>query len=135
MPWDSYLIRNGIWTYPPDAVLGITVFQIPLEELFFFVIQTYGTCLFYIVLSRPTFKPACLPHEDIQLPRERRVQLPYWIPAYLGRLLFAYCIWKGNQHVQDGGTGTYLGLIMSWSFPFILLLWYDQPHLMAATAY
>lgn len=27
--------------YPPEAIIGPTLFSIPAEELFFFVIQTY----------------------------------------------------------------------------------------------
>ena len=34
-PWDSYLIRTNVWTYPPDAVLGLRLFKIPAEEVFF----------------------------------------------------------------------------------------------------
>lgn len=56
---DSHLIRTGIWctsptfgsfiglpstAYPPDAIIGPTLFSIPAEELFFFVIQTYIVC-------------------------------------------------------------------------------------------
>ena len=54
---DSYLIRTRVWSmphtpwllfimltlpaYPPDVIIGPTLFDIPAEELFFFVIQTY----------------------------------------------------------------------------------------------
>lgn len=55
---DSYLVRNRIWSksrtssspiflakqiiaYPPEAVLGPTLFSVPVEELFFFIVQTY----------------------------------------------------------------------------------------------
>ena len=56
IPWDSYLIRTGIWSkclgerhyhlltliaYPPGSILGPKLFDIPAEELFFFVVQTY----------------------------------------------------------------------------------------------
>src|SRR5277367_896420 len=60
IPWDSYLIRRKIWTYPPSAIIGPTLFSIPAEEIFFFIVQTYSTSLLYLLLSKPVFKPAYL---------------------------------------------------------------------------
>lgn len=56
-PRDSYLITTGVWSkqrsghdkftanhlqaYPENVILGPTLFDIPIEELFFFIIQTY----------------------------------------------------------------------------------------------
>jgi hypothetical protein len=37
-----------VTAYPPDAILGPTLFSIPAEELFFFVIQTYIVCALQI---------------------------------------------------------------------------------------
>ena len=102
--------------------MGPTLIDIPIEELFFFVIQTYGTSLLYIIFSRATFKPACLPHERIDSKGKSAVLRQF--VAYLGRALFAYGIWKGNHLVSARGTGTYMGLILSWACPFLLLLWY-----------
>ena len=101
--------------------MGYTLFRIPAEELFFFVIQTYGTSLLYIIISRSTFKPARLPHEAVDAREKRTISLH--IPAYAGRALFTYGIWKGNQLARSRGAGTYLGLILSWACPFMLLLW------------
>lgn len=30
-PWDSYLIRNRVWTYPPNVIIGPKLFDIPAE--------------------------------------------------------------------------------------------------------
>lgn len=114
LPWDSYLIRNKIWTYPPDAIIGPRFWGIPIEELFFFVIQTYITSLFYILLSKPLLHPLYL--------RNQR-NPPAWISR--GKLagqgiLIALALY-GVYLIRVGGSGTYLGLIMAWAFPFALL--------------
>lgn len=115
IPWDSYLIRSRIWSYPPDAVLGPTLYSIPLEELFFFIIQTYDVSLLYIIFTRPTFYPAHLPHRRSF---NRNVGI-----GRLGQLLFAVTLLEGIYLVKNGGLGTYMGLIIIWAFPFLLLLW------------
>lgn len=118
-PWDSYLIKTGIWTYPPDVILGPTLFRIPAEELFFFVIQTYNTSLLYLILSKPTFHPVYLRGQ--RLLRDRG---PLWIWRWLGIVTIITGIMIGATLVVKGGTGLYMGLITVWAGPFILLLWY-----------
>lgn len=115
IPWDSYLIRSRIWSYPPDAVLGPTLYSIPLEELFFFVIQTYDVSLLYIIFTRPTFYPAHLPHRRSN---KRNASL-----GPLGQVFLSLTLLKGIHLVKNGGLGTYMGLIIIWAFPFLLLLW------------
>lgn len=34
-------LANDAIAYPAEAVLGPTLFSVPVEELFFFVVQTY----------------------------------------------------------------------------------------------
>jgi lycopene cyclase domain-containing protein len=38
-PWDDAIIRQGVWSYPAERVLGITIGQVPLEECLFYVLQ------------------------------------------------------------------------------------------------
>jgi 15-cis-phytoene synthase/lycopene beta-cyclase len=119
-PWDSYLIRRKIWTYPPSVVIGPTFFSIPLEEVFFFFIQTYNTCLLFLLVNTPVFKPAYLVDAKSdngrlrpQLRRQRSI----------GQLVILAAIAFGAAQVWTGGAGTYLGLILTWAGPFALLLW------------
>lgn len=43
--WLPYQISAyHLTAYPPDAIVGPTLFSIPAEELFFFIIQTYIVC-------------------------------------------------------------------------------------------
>lgn len=118
-PWDSYLIRNRVWTYPSHVIIGPTLFQIPVEEVFFFVIQTYNTSLLYLFFSKPTFHPVYLRGERL-LRHGRHLFISRW----LGTLAVAAGIAAGIWLVTKGGEGLYMGLILIWSGPFILLLWY-----------
>lgn len=115
IPWDSYLIRTGVWSYPPHVILGPTLLDIPLEEVFFFVIQTFNTTLLYLVLSKPILHP-------IYLVQEKRKDMWKFIKI-AGQLGLALTIKRGVDYVRNGGTHTYLGLILVWAVPFLLLLW------------
>ena len=113
IPWDSYLIRHNVWTYPPDAVIGPTLLSIPAEELFFFFIQTYITSLLYHVLNKPLLQAEYLVSKSrISTVVHRAVQIVVSSLTLLG-------LWL----VSKGGIGTYLGLILVWACPFALLTW------------
>ncbi|KAI0379146.1 Squalene/phytoene synthase-domain-containing protein [Hypomontagnella monticulosa] len=116
LPWDSYLIRHGIWTYPPDSIAGPRLFGVPAEELFFFVIQTYITSMLYILLNKPVLHAQFLTNKDDSSPRLR------WMRA-AGQVFLIGCIAAGVTLVKKGGEGTYLGLILIWACPFALLAW------------
>ncbi|KAI8632966.1 hypothetical protein F5Y19DRAFT_472149 [Xylariaceae sp. FL1651] len=116
LPWDSYLIRHGIWTYPPDAIIGLRLFGIPAEELFFFVIQTYITAMLYILLNKPVLHAQFLTNNEESSSRTR-------YSRRLGQLLLATATVAGAILVKRGGRGTYLGLILVWACPFALLTW------------
>jgi 15-cis-phytoene synthase/lycopene beta-cyclase len=125
IPWDSYLIRTGIWTYPPDAILGPLIFQIPLEELFFFFIQTYVVSLFYICMNKPLFHPIYIPHDNESAQRHFNwAQRHACLLGLVGQLFLAWAILRGVDMVRAGNETTYFGLIIAWACPFMLLLWY-----------
>lgn len=118
IPWDSYLIRTSVWSYPPHAIIGPTLYSIPLEEVFFFVIQTYNTSLLYILLSKPVLKESYLVKEG----RDKLGQTWKYIKLG-GQLGLALILKRGIDFVKVPGEKTYLGLIIVWAFPFLLLLW------------
>lgn len=119
IPWDSYLIQNRIWSYPADAIIGPTLFSIPAEEVFFFVIQTYNTTLLYLILNKPTLHPIYLRGEKL-LHDGRRLRLWRW----LGNIILAAGLVYGATLVNNWGNGLYMGLILIWALPFIFVLWY-----------
>jgi 15-cis-phytoene synthase/lycopene beta-cyclase len=112
IPWDSYLIRRKIWTYPPSVIIGPRLFSIPAEEVFFFVIQTYNTSLIYLLLSKPVFHPTYLVSRKA-----------IGFPHRAGQAILATWIGISGFQIWHGGEGTYLGLIIAWAGPFALLLW------------
>jgi 15-cis-phytoene synthase/lycopene beta-cyclase len=116
IPWDSYLIRTGVWTYPPGGVLGPSLFAIPVEELFFFVIQTFISALLYILFSKPVLQA-----QYLSTPESR----PAWVNRgrAIGQVLLAGLAGWGGWLVSQNGDGTYLGLILAWACPFALLTW------------
>ncbi|KAI1448944.1 Squalene/phytoene synthase-domain-containing protein [Annulohypoxylon stygium] len=116
LPWDSYLVRHGIWTYPPTAIAGPRLFSVPVEELFFFVIQTYITSIFYTLLNKPILHSKYLTNKNDSPPESRWVKI-------LGQALLIECIAAGAFLVRRGEEGTYLGLILIWACPFALLTW------------
>lgn len=52
LPWDSYIIKNKAWGYPDWSVL-CTLFDVPVEEIFFFIIQTFLTTYIYTLFTVP----------------------------------------------------------------------------------
>lgn len=116
LPWDSYLVHQRIWTYPKDAILGPRLLKVPVEELFFFVIQTYITSMFYILLNKPSFHPQYLTNKTDSAPSVQFVRR-------LGQSALTVLIAFGVYLVRKGGEGTYLGLILAWACPFALLTW------------
>ena len=117
-PWDSYLIHNRIWTYPQDVIIGPTLFKIPAEEVFFFVIQTFNTSLVYLIISKPTLHPVYLRGERL-IYDGRRLRLWRW----LGTMAFMAIFIIGVVLVQRRAEGLYMGLILVWASPFVMLLW------------
>lgn len=117
LPWDSYLIRNRIWSYPSHVIAGPTLLDIPLEEVFFFFIQTYNTSLLYLILSKPTYQPVYLRAE------RPPSHAPWRYHKIAGQLfLLGAALW-GWRRVQEHGNGTYAGLIVVWAAPIVLLQW------------
>ncbi|GAA6016262.1 hypothetical protein JCM10207_000450 [Rhodosporidiobolus poonsookiae] len=114
IPWDSYLIRHRIWSYPESSVVGPTLFSIPYEEIFFFFVQTYITATVYAVFSRPVVHAVLLPRHASE------GQATRWIGTAGFLAVLALAIAK----LEEGGEGTYLALIVGWVAPFLALLWF-----------
>lgn len=125
MPWDSYLIRRRIWTYPPDSVIGPVIFSIPIEEFFFFIVQTYTTSLLYLLITKPVLHAAYLGTTQPEVAPEAGPRRTRWLVRprvwAAGQLLTGLLSLSGMVMVYQGGRPTYLGLILAWAGPFMLL--------------
>lgn len=109
-PWDSYLVRNKIWTYPEHAVSGYTIFSIPLEEVFFFIIQTYNTGMIYTIITRRLVLPSYL-------------QKPPRALQILGGLILGSASLGGVAAFMIGDKYTYIGLTVAWACSWLLFQW------------
>ncbi|KAI1437819.1 hypothetical protein GGR50DRAFT_606492 [Xylaria sp. CBS 124048] len=114
LPWDSYLVRHGIWTYHPDAILGPRLFAVPAEEVFFFFIQTYITALIYILCNKAILHPQFLVNG-------RDAPCSVYRTRRLGQLVLSAAVVTGAVLLREGGGGTYMGLILVWACPILLL--------------
>jgi len=105
-PWDNYLVKTGVWMYGEDTVLG-TIGYVPIEEYCFFVLQTIFSGLLCFLLQQkfPLIKVA----QKINL--NKIVALCYAILFLLGLTFLNF------------EKTRYLGLILSWGMPVILLQW------------
>ncbi|EMC97868.1 hypothetical protein BAUCODRAFT_66702 [Baudoinia panamericana UAMH 10762] len=117
LPWDSYLVRARIWSYPETAVIGLTILDVPLEEVFFFFIQTFNTTLLYLILNKPIL-------HSVYLVKEQKGRNDKWkYIRLIGQVALGLTLKKGVDYVRAGGNETYLGLILVWAVPFLLALW------------
>jgi lycopene beta-cyclase len=126
-PWDNYLVASSVWWYDPARVLGVTLAWVPLEEYFFFVLQTAMTGLLWFALA------ARLP------PAGRFTQ---WRAARVVAALALASVWLAAAAMLLVGwqPGTYLGLELVWALPPIGLqlavgadiLWHHRRSVLAA---
>ncbi len=108
-PWDSYLIREKIWTYQPDRVLG-TLFLIPFEEYFFFVIQTIIGCCFTSLLLKVFDAPS---NHSMKIGPRQMVSLV----TSLGLVGLGLWLYSPSLPMR------YLFLILFWSLPVLIMQW------------
>jgi len=104
-----------IWTYPEGSVIS-TFLSIPIEEVFFFLIQTYITSSLFIMLSKRVLHPL---HLEETPPSKRKTD----IGMYLASFVFIV----GGGMLYFGEKTTYLGLILVWTSPIIGFIMYVLP--------
>ena len=107
-PWDNYLVANGVWTYDPALVLGITFGWVPLEEYLFFLLQPLAAGLWLLWLGQR------LP---VSAAPARPTAWRIGLTAVLG------VVWLGSVALLVSGwaPGTYLALELTWALPPIML--------------
>lgn len=108
-PWDNYLVATGVWYYDPALVTGLRLGWVPIEEYTFFVVQTLLTGLWLLFLAR---------HLSLAVSVKERVWKPFNWPAAVLVIL-----WFGSVALLASGwrPGIYLGLILVWAIPPILI--------------
>jgi lycopene cyclase domain-containing protein len=105
-PWDSELIRRGVWGYGPERVMG-TIGLIPIEEYMFFILQPLLAGLWFYRLA-----PA--PSDD---PPPAAPALRWGGTAvYAALALWGWVLLRSEE-------GTYLGMILAWAAPVLAAQW------------
>ncbi|HEV3050377.1 MAG TPA: lycopene cyclase domain-containing protein [Longimicrobium sp.] len=105
-PWDSELIRRGVWGYGPERVIG-TIGLIPIEEYLFFILQPLLAGLWFYRLA-----PA--PGDDAG-PAAPGVR---WGGTAVYAALALLGVWMLGRE-----EGTYLGMILAWAAPVLAAQW------------
>lgn len=105
------LIASQIWSYPHGNVLG-TYWLIPIEEYFFFMIQTYITSCLYMLLSKPLIRPLFITEDSLKVGTCTGV----WL-AVASTIIGAIMVYYGNRVL-------YIGLLLTWASPVLALLMY-----------
>lgn len=117
-PWDNYLVYKGVWNYLPERVLG-RLGYVPFEEYAFFILQTILTSfIFFGLCARMTRLEEFSQKTILNLksaPTSRALKifiilLSFITGAGVGFLYFSPSL--------------YLGLILSWAIPVVILQWY-----------
>jgi len=49
--WDVLFTVDGVWSFNPKYITGITVFQLPIEEIFFFLTVPFACIFIYACLN------------------------------------------------------------------------------------
>ena len=102
-PWDEHLVRTGVWSYAPDAVLA-RVGSVPAEEYGFVVLEVLLVGA-WAVRTGALPPVAVLPGVDDRAARTR------------GALAWAVVTAVGLALALAGGHLRYLGLLLLWVGP------------------
>lgn len=114
-PWDRALIAQGVWGYP-DGRVAATLGGVPVEELAFFLIQTWIVALTAFAVGRgmPAVRDA---GARAAVPEPPRVALR------LAGAAAALAAAGAGLLLREGDTTRYLGMILLWAMPVVALQW------------
>jgi lycopene cyclase domain-containing protein len=102
-PWDEHLVRTGVWTYAPDAVVA-RIGSVPAEEYGFVVLEV-------LLVAAWAVRTGALPppalREDQLVPGTRPRGAAVWVAVTAVGVVLAIA----------GGQLRYLGLLLLWIGP------------------
>ncbi|MEC8014119.1 MAG: lycopene cyclase domain-containing protein [Verrucomicrobiota bacterium] len=101
-PWDNYLIRQGVWSYPEGVVLG-TIGYVPIEEYGFMMLQSMLGGILWSLTHR----------------KDSQSSLSFSIKGVLPALIIGMI----GVYFLSQRSGTYAGLILVWACPPLAVQW------------
>ncbi|SAM81633.1 related to Phytoene synthase [Ustilago bromivora] len=114
-PWDNLIVYNRAWYYHRHCI-WFTIGYVPIEEYFFFIIQSLISTLWCTLLTRWYLPNIYLVPTTTQ-GKQRRWATPTLVA-------FAACFVVGTKMAKPDTHGYYFGMISWWaSLPLALLLW------------
>ena len=102
-PWDEHLVRTGVWTYAPDAVVA-RVASVPAEEYLFVVLEVLLVGAWAVRTG--ALPPRALPASSLVAGSRRRGAAGWLVVTAAGVVL-----------ALAGGHLRYLGLLLLWIGP------------------
>jgi 15-cis-phytoene synthase/lycopene beta-cyclase len=115
-PWDSYLIRKGVWFYCKDCVYA-TIFHIPIEEYFFMLIQS-TIMSFWLTL---VFQSDTYITNISYTPQENSKTHGSSINSVMAKIFAALFLLGVVAIFFWSDQGLYLSLIIAWVSPVLSL--------------
>ncbi|MBK9183389.1 MAG: lycopene cyclase domain-containing protein [Ignavibacteria bacterium] len=112
-PWDDWAVAQGVWDFPSDRVL-YRVRHLPIEEVFFFVIQTIQVGALTAALA--AYMPSTS-HEDVRFDTQTLVSLSIVSCAWVG----AWFVARRWRRVTV--SVTYAWHLLFWFAPVIIMQW------------
>lgn len=63
--WDMVFTEMGIWGFNPEYIMGVYAFNLPVEEILFFICIPYACMFTYFALIHILKKDYLFPHQEI----------------------------------------------------------------------
>lgn len=107
-PWDNYLVYKQVWGYGSEAVLAV-IGYVPIEEYLFFILQTLISgflCLYVLCYKSKLIKTEFKA-------KNKKLNMGLLILFWLISCSFLFF-----------DSSLYMGLILSWALPVMILQWY-----------
>ena len=120
-PWDRALIAQGVWGYPDGRVLA-TLGGVPLEEMAFFLIQTWIVGLALFAVGRSLGDAAAGTDERLGVGSPKGATAAALLFRWGGALLALAGAGAGLL-LWPTEPGRYLGLILVWCMPVLAVQW------------
>nr|BBB35234.1 beta-carotene synthase.[1] [Aurantiochytrium sp. KH105] len=117
-PWDNFLVYRRVWGYPPERILFV-IGYVPVEEYMFFTLETMLVAAVWLQVFQPTTLQAEVG------PRGKGGML---VLASLG------LVWIAGLSCLASEQSLYIGLILTWAMPVLILQWSLGAHVLTTHA-